>query len=148
MDRIKAQAARLWQLLFAPETAETYQKATALTGQIFRESGQLLWLTLCLILVLFEWFYKNATQAGHSARTWINHQQEGDSSPDRIASGFGKALLTAGQNSLAYTLEQAKDQLGLSITTPALDAATPLTLPKQAVNTPIAGASAALSLEE
>jgi hypothetical protein len=115
MDRLKTQAAKLWQLLFAQETAATYQKAITLTVQILKESGLLLWLTICLVLVLFEWFYKNATQAGQNARAWISHQQAEDTSPDRIASGFGKALLVAGQNSLTYTLTQAKEQLGLPI---------------------------------
>ncbi len=115
MDRLKTQAAKLWQLLFAQETAATYQKTLTLTVQILKETGLLLWLTICLVLVLFEWFYKNATQAGQNVRTWINHQQEENTSPDHIASGFGKALLTAGQNSLTYTLTQAKEQLGLAI---------------------------------
>jgi hypothetical protein len=115
MDRIKTQAAKLWQLIFAAETASTYQKAITLTGQILKESGLLLWLTLCLVLVFFEWFYKNATRAGQNARAWISHQQSEETSPDQIASGFGKALLEAGQNSLSYTLTQAKEQLGLPI---------------------------------
>jgi hypothetical protein len=130
MDRIKAQAAKFWQLLFAPETAATYQKAITLTGQIFRESGLLIWLTICLVLVLMEWFYQNATQAGQKARAWIDHQQAADAGPDHMASGFGKALLAAGQNSLTYTLGQAKAQLGLPIAAkPALEAAAPPPLP-------------------
>ena len=145
MDRLKTQAAKLWQLLFAQETTATYQQTLTLTGQILKESGLLLWLTICLILVLFEWFYKSATQAGQNARAWINHQQAEDASPDRIATGLGKALLTASQNSVAYTLMQAREQLGLPIETqPLLAPATPVASPVPTANAAIIAPAAAV----
>lgn len=112
MERIKTQADKLWKLLSNPDTFATYQKALQVTWDILRETGLLVWLVICLVLVVFEWFWKTAVGSGRRFRAWFDGIQ---GSSDQLASEAGKALLTAGKNSLDYTLSQAKTQLGLPV---------------------------------
>lgn len=121
MDKIQAQAAHLWQRLSAPETGATYQQAALLTGDLLKETATLLWLLICLFLVAFEWFWKTSVQLGSNFRAWLSGIEQ--SSPDRVVSEAGRALLSAGKNSVGFTLSQAKEQLGLPAEQPTQSAA-------------------------
>jgi len=118
MDRIKAQADKLWTLLLAPDTYAVYKNFVTTTWSILRETGLLLWLSLCLFLVVFEWFWNNSLQAGRNTRNWFNNLE---GSNEQIASETGKALLSAGKNSLDFTITTAKQQLGLAAEMPKKD---------------------------
>jgi hypothetical protein len=117
MEKIKTQAALVWQLLSASETYAVYQSAISTTWAILKEAGLLIWLVICLTLVFGDWFWKTGVGAGQSARAWFNNLQEGSS--DQLASETGKALMTVGKSSLLSTLSLAKTQLGIEDTTPA-----------------------------
>lgn len=109
MEKIQAQFAKFWQLVSSPDTFGVYRSAVLTTWTILKEAALSLWLVVCLVLVVFEWFWRISVGTGRSARQWLN-QLEGSS--DQIASETGKALLSAGKSSLSYTLNQAKAQLG------------------------------------
>lgn len=111
MDRIKAQADKLWTLLLAPQTYAVYKNFVVTTWTILREAALLIWLSLCLFLIVFDWFWHNSVSAGQKSRDWFN-QLEG--SNEQLASETGKALLSAGKNSLDFTITTAKQQLGLA----------------------------------
>ncbi len=113
MDRLKAQAAKLVQLLLAADTFAAYQKALQITWEIIKETALLIWLVICLVLVLGDWFWKTATQLGQSTRSWFTNMQEVSS--DQVATETGKALLTAGSSTINFTLNKAREQLGLPI---------------------------------
>lgn len=114
MERIQSQATRLWQLIFASETAATYQKALGLTWDILRESAQLIWLVLCLVLVLGAWLYDTAVQTGRDLRNWYDQLgQTADAEDGSVVNSTGKALLEAGQTSAGFLLSQAREQLGI-----------------------------------
>lgn len=114
MNRIQAQANKLWQLLSTPDTLATYRKTVLLTWEITKETAGLLWLVICLGLVFFDWSWKWSIQAGRSVRGWVNNID--GSKPDQLAGEVGKALISAGKNSVDYTLTQAREQLGLPLT--------------------------------
>lgn len=111
MDRIKAQADRLRTLVLAPKTYAVYKNFVTTTWAILRETGLLLWLSLCLFLVVFEWFWHTSLATGRNTRTWFNHLE---GSNEQLAAETGKALLSAGKNSLDFTIATAKQQLGLA----------------------------------
>jgi hypothetical protein len=123
MDKIQAQASHLWQRLSAPETGATYQQAALLTWDLLKETASLLWLLICLFLVAFEWFWKTSVQLGSDFRAWLSGIEQ--SSPDRVVSEAGRALLSAGKNSVGFTLSQAKGQLGLPVEQTALPTTSP-----------------------
>lgn len=110
MERVKAQASKLGSLVTDPQTYAAYQNFFKTTWEILRETGLLLWLGVCLILVVFEWFWRNSVAIGRNSRTWLNNLE---GSNEKIASETGKALLSAGKNSLDFTIATAKQQLGL-----------------------------------
>ncbi|MGQ9869544.1 hypothetical protein [Leptodesmis sp.] len=112
MNRIKAQWEKLWQILSQPKTYATYKEAGQVTWAILKETGVLAWLGICLLLVVFEWFWKTAIGSGRNFRNWFNNLE---GSSDQIASETGKALLSAGKNSLDFTINAAKAQLGLPV---------------------------------
>jgi hypothetical protein len=126
MNKIQAQATNLWQRLSAPDTGATYQQAALLTWDILKETATLLWLVICLFLVAFEWFWKTSVQLGSDFRAWLSGIEQ--SSPDRVVSEAGRALLLAGKNSVGFTLSQAKEQLGIALEPPA-----PAALPAKSV---------------
>ena len=68
MDRIQTQASELWDLLFAKETANTYQSALSLTGDILKESAQLVWLVICSFFVFGAWFRSEERRVG---KEWL-----------------------------------------------------------------------------
>lgn len=110
-QQIQTQAAKLWQTVNDPATAESYKKTATITWTILRETGYLLWLVVCLVLVLGEWVWKSGYRAGWNFRDWINNLERPTS--DRLLSETGKSLLTAGKTGMAIALSTAKDQLGI-----------------------------------
>ena len=124
--QIQAQAAKLWQTVTDPETGATYKKTTLVTWTLIRETGYLLWLVVCLVLVLGEWIWKSGYRAGWSVREWINSFEQ--PTTDRLLSETGKTLLTAGKTGVAIALSTARDQLGIE--------AAPEPLPDSALLTP------------
>jgi hypothetical protein len=117
MDKIKAQADKLWQLISNPATGNAYTQILALTWSILKETGLLLWLVICLVLVLGDWFWKYSFQAGQNTRNWVNELQTKSTtetaSSDDFWSQTGKSLLAAGQNSVNVALTTAREQLGI-----------------------------------
>lgn len=111
MDRIQAQAAKLWHLLVASDTAATYQKTIALTWAILRESAVLAWLLLCLVLVSVDWFWNRSVQTGRNVRIWYSSFDE--TSANSFLSAAGQAVLSAGEAGASYVLTQAREQLGV-----------------------------------
>lgn len=125
MERIQAQANQLWQIISSPSTAKVYQQTLALTWSILKETGQLLWLVLCLGLVAGDWFWKKSYKVGQDTRIWVNTMQTkaetpaaDGSDPGATANFFsetGKSLLAAGQAGVTLVLNTAKEQLGLEV---------------------------------
>jgi hypothetical protein len=134
MEKIQAQFTKLLKLLTASETFGTYQSAVTVTWTILKEAALLVWLVICLVLVVFDWFWKISVGTGRSARAWVN-QLEGSS--EQIASETGKALLSAGKSSLDYTLNQARSQLGFEIPSEPVKVEPVKPAPTPAVTTPI-----------
>lgn len=112
MDRIKAQWEKLWQIISQPKTYATYTEAGQVTWTILKEMGLLVWLGLCLFLVVFDWFWHTAIASGRNFRAWLSNLE---GSSDQIASETGKALLSAGKNSVDFTINTAKAQLGMPV---------------------------------
>lgn len=125
MNKLKTQANKLWQLIFDPSTAATYQQTLGTTWAILRETGLLIWLVVCLVLVLGDWFWQASYATGQNTRTWVNNMQTSaqepiaDASSGDVLGKTGKSLLSAGRSSLAATLAAAKEQLGIDTEVPA-----------------------------
>ena len=111
MERLKAQANQVWQLLTSAQTYGTYRNAITITWNLLREAGILLGLCFFLFVVVFNWYYTTATPAGRNFRVWFDNLGSGD----QVANEASKALLAAGKTSLDYTLTTAKTQLGLPV---------------------------------
>lgn len=109
--QISSQANKVWQIVTAPDTAVTYQQALSLTWTIVKEAALLVWLVLCLVLVVFDWFWTNSIYAGRRARLWIESFDQQDT--NQMATEAGKALVTTSRNSLAFAISQARERLGL-----------------------------------
>jgi hypothetical protein len=119
MDKIKAQAGKVGQLVFAGETSSTYGKALTLTWDILRETALLVWLVVCLVFVGGEWFWHTAIGLGAKARAWYEGlSQTDDSGEAKSFTDMGQSLLTAGENGATFLLYQAKKQLGLDAEPP------------------------------
>lgn len=145
--QIQAQAAKVWQTVSDPATAETYQKTGALTWTILKETGYLLWLVICLVLVVGEWFWKFSFENGQKVRGWINNLDTGEkASVDQLLSETGKNLLEASKSSMATVLATAKTQLGIeeasASTTTQSSAPAPTATPKVPAPNPPAPAPA------
>lgn len=117
MDKIKEQASKVGQLVFASETGATYQKTLVLTWNILRETAQLLWLVICLIFVGAEWFWKTATGLGRKARAWSDSLSQA-STEEMSLSSMGESVVSAGKHSAAFLLYRAKQQLGIDAEPP------------------------------
>lgn len=117
-EPITSQADKLRQTVFSPDTAATYTKAGNLTWMIVKETGYLLWLVVCVVLVLGEWIWKTAYTTGQTARTWVNNLESKESAPsvgmDQVLSDTGKKLLEVGKSSALKAISTAKDQLGVA----------------------------------
>jgi hypothetical protein len=137
--QISSQATKLWQIISAPKTLEAYQQAIAVTWQILKETALLVWLTICLVLVLFDWLGTTAVTTGHNVKNWFNSLKE--TSSDQIASETGKAILTVGKTGIASTVALAREQLGLpekpALPKPEPTPAKPASAPATSVVTPV-----------
>jgi hypothetical protein len=139
MDKIKAQAGKVGQLVFAGETSSTYGKALTLTWDILRETALLVWLVVCLVFVGGEWFWHTAIGLGAKARAWYEGlSQTDDSGEAKSFTDMGQSLLTAGENGATFLLYQAKKQLGLDAEPPTPK--TPAKKPAPAAPAPAAPA--------
>jgi len=130
-QQISSQANKFWQLLTAQSTLDTYRQAVNLTWSILKEAVLLVWLVICLVLVLGDWFWEKSVGLGRQTRLWVNGLQTINT--DQVASQAGKAIVEAGKSSLTYTIAQARGQLGLpekpglsSVASPAAEAASPV----------------------
>jgi len=112
MDTIKEQASKVSQLLFAAETAATYQKALRLTWDILRETAVLLWLVFCLVFVGADWFWRTAVRLGRQTRNWYENVTSPDAQ-DKSLQGMGQAVVSAGQSSASFLLSKARQRLGI-----------------------------------
>ncbi|BAU41667.1 hypothetical protein [Leptolyngbya sp. O-77] len=70
--QLSDQANKLWTLITEPSTAKTYREALDVSWKILRETGNFLWLVLCLALVGIDWFLENSIAAGRKTRAWVN----------------------------------------------------------------------------
>ena len=115
MDSIQVQASKLWDLLFAKETAETYQTTLNLTGTILKETAQLLWLIICSAFVFGAWFSDTTVKSGKSIRDWVDQKANPSAvSADQTSlADTGKSLLDTGRVGVAKLLNQAREQLGI-----------------------------------
>jgi hypothetical protein len=110
-QKIRSQASRFWNTVASADTATAYKNAIEVTLQILKEAAVLVWLVLCLVLVVFDWGTERAIAAGRGTRTWISTLSDRDST--QLAEGAKQTLLTASKSSIAATLAQARQQLGL-----------------------------------
>lgn len=116
MDSIQVQASKLWDLLFAKETAETYQNTLNLTGTILKETAQLIWLIICSAFVFGAWFSDTTVRSGKSIRDWVDQKANPSAAPTDQTSivDTGKSLLDTGRVGIAKLLNQAREQLGIA----------------------------------
>jgi hypothetical protein len=131
VDKIKNQASKVSELVFAGDTGATYKRAVTLTWDILRETGILLWLVICLVFVGAEWFWKVSIKLGRQSRDWYEGLQEPSHQEPKSATEIGQSALTAlttGTENLVY---QAKKQLGIDAEPPAPKPITPKVKPAQ-----------------
>ncbi|MEM1279710.1 MAG: hypothetical protein AAGG53_06705 [Cyanobacteria bacterium P01_H01_bin.152] len=119
MEKIKGQAGKVGELIFAAETGATYQKTITLTWAILRETGILLWLVICLIFVGGEWFGQKSIVLGKSTRTWYEGLKEPSDTEPKSATEMGQSALSAVSTGAETLLYQAKKQLGIEAEPPA-----------------------------
>ncbi|MEO0989085.1 MAG: hypothetical protein AAFY20_26610 [Cyanobacteria bacterium J06639_14] len=139
MDKIKQQSNRVGELIFSADTGATYQKTLTLTWNILRETGVLLWLTICLVFVGAEWFWNFSIDLGLKARAWYESTKEPKAEEPKSATEIGQSVLSALGTGTETLLYQAKQQLGIDADAPAPKAPTPTAK----TNSPVATASAA-----
>jgi hypothetical protein len=143
MDRIKTQANKLWQLISNPATAATYQQTLGTTWAMLKETGLLLWLVVCLVFVLGDWFWHASYVTGQKTRIWIDNLQASTEEPTPETSGSdllnktGQSLLSVGQTSFAAALAAAKAQLGIESTPAAQPIGLIPSSPEQTAPAPI-----------
>ncbi len=109
--QLSNQATKVWGLLTDPTTTTTYTQTLDITWKIIRETGSLLWLTFCLVLVGFDWFWTQSIGAGKTVRGWVN--DIGKPSSDKAPVEAGKVIASVSKNSVSYMLSTARKQLGL-----------------------------------
>ncbi|MEL6327418.1 MAG: hypothetical protein AAFQ61_11010 [Cyanobacteria bacterium J06626_23] len=148
MEKLQTQASKLWQLLFAPETADTYQKMLALTGTILKETALLLWLLFCSIFVLGAWLGKTGLAWGRDTRSWLDAQSQAEGESGEKAAATGQAIMEVGQTGAYFLLDKAYEQLGLEKPVrpekPVVTVSAPKTSPKPvATSAPAAPKSSA-----
>jgi hypothetical protein len=113
--QLSDQANKLWTLITEPSTAKTYREALEVSWKILRETGNFLWLVLCLALVGIDWFWENSIAAGRKTRAWVNNLTAEKPSPEQLLTPeTGKKLLDSGKSTLDSVVAAARKQLGLS----------------------------------
>ncbi|NJL46061.1 MAG: hypothetical protein HC922_10850 [Leptolyngbyaceae cyanobacterium SM2_3_12] len=118
MDKIKAQASTVSQVLLSAETGRIYKQALTRTWDIIRETSLLLWLVICLTFVGGEWLYRTAVKLGRNTRAWYSDlgKESAVATPGgepQTMGSTGQALLDTVQSGTAYLLNQARQQLGI-----------------------------------
>lgn len=119
MDKIKGQANKVGELLFASETGAAYQRTLTLTWDILRETGVLLWLVICLVFVGGEWFWKSSVSLGKRTRDWYEGLSQPSDEEPKTMSDLGQSTLSAFTFSAENLLYQAKKQLDIDAEPPA-----------------------------
>lgn len=134
---VTVQASKVWQLLTASSTANSYKQAIEVTGTILKETTYLFWLVFCLVLVAGEWLWHRSISTGRSTRAWIEDMGKTapaqSSDPGQTASQMWQNLLTSTQSASQSLLAKAKQQLDLPSTpvaTKPISADTPAPAPK------------------
>lgn len=110
-NKIQPQAAKLWGILSAPGTLETYQQAVVTTWEIIKEAAILVWQLCCFVLVISDWITANTIAAAHRLRSGLVSLKETDT--QQVASEAGKAFLSTGKASIIALISQARSHLGL-----------------------------------
>lgn len=133
--QLSDQANKLWTLITEPSTAKTYREALDVSWKILRETGNFLWLVLCLALVGIDWFLENSIAAGRKTRAWVNDLTTAEKPlPEQLLTPeTGKKLLDSGKSTLESVVAAARKQLGLSEKPPE---------PVAPPSPPVAGSSA------
>lgn len=111
MNRLKQQLSLVGELLFTPETRDTYSKALSLTGKLLKEILTLLWMIFCLVFLIFFWAGQYVRQITYNTKVWYQNQ-ENQHSENRFAD-LSKSLLEVGSSGSRYVIGQAKQQLGI-----------------------------------
>jgi hypothetical protein len=111
--QIQTQANKLVKTITDPSTASTYKQTLAVTWTILKETGYLLWLVVCLVLVFGEWIWKTGYRTGWNFRGWVNSLNTEKPSADQVLSETGKSLLEVGKSAAASAIAAAKNQLGI-----------------------------------
>jgi hypothetical protein len=119
VDKIKNQASKVSELVFAADTGATYKRTVTLTWNILRETGILLWLVICLVFVGGEWFWKVSINLGRKTRDWYEGLQAPSVEEPKSATEIGQSALTALSSGTENLLYQAKKQLGIDAEPPA-----------------------------
>jgi hypothetical protein len=109
--QIQTQADKLWKTATDQSTAATYQQTLTVTWTILKETGYLLWLVVCLVLVFGDWIWKTGYRTGWNFRGWLNNFEQ--PSADQVLSETGKSILEVGKSTAANAIAAAKDQLGI-----------------------------------
>ncbi|MCU0570216.1 MAG: hypothetical protein MUF49_27035 [Oculatellaceae cyanobacterium Prado106] len=115
-NSFSSQLVKVQQRLTDPKTLSTYTQVVTVTFEILKETLLLLWLTVCLVLVLFDWLGTKAIALGRQSKDLASNLKavNTDHLAADLASGTSKTILSAGKASLHYTIAQAREQLGLS----------------------------------
>ncbi|MDC0834117.1 hypothetical protein AY599_10860 [Leptolyngbya valderiana BDU 20041] len=124
MNKLKTQFATVGELVFSPNTGETYSKAFQLTWNIVKETALLLWMMFCLVFLIFVWGWGYATQIGRNAKVWYENQERRDH--ENLFNEAGKALLSASSSGTAFAIDRAKEQLGIENDPQPIQAIEPL----------------------
>ncbi|MGB0560690.1 MAG: hypothetical protein ACPGVO_02665 [Spirulinaceae cyanobacterium] len=125
MSKLKQQFQTVNQLLFSPETGQTYRQALGLTGQLLREIAQLVWLVLCFMFLITFWGGRYAGQASYNLRQWYGNldAQQRQNIVGSLVGSVQAAIggeATPGESSGRSLIELAKSQLGITQDPPAL----------------------------
>lgn len=114
--QLSDQASKLWTLITEPSTAKTYQDTLDVSWKILKETGNFLWLVLCLGLVGIDWFWENSIAAGRKTRDWVNELSTADkpSAEQLLTPETGKKLLDSSKSAVDAAIAAARKQLGLS----------------------------------
>ncbi|MEL6383431.1 MAG: hypothetical protein AAFQ89_13450 [Cyanobacteria bacterium J06626_18] len=128
MDRITQQFGRVSELITSADTRATYAKTLTLTWGILRETGILLWLVLCLLFVGADLFWKISVGLGLRTRAWYEDTTKGSKNNEPKSFGeIGKSVASSLGSGAETLLYQAKQQLGMDPSAPALKPASPST---------------------
>lgn len=110
-QEILNQAAKLWNLLSAQETAKTYKQTFYTTQTLIRETAVFIWLLLCLVLVGLDWLISAVTVTSQLIQRWVSNLKYLDSEQRKLE--IGNTLITVTTTVVSFTVARAKEQLSL-----------------------------------